>query len=122
MTWSRPFSVLLAPALLLALAVATLLSDSFGMASALRHRLFDSYRRHAARAAPASPVRVLELPVMDEDALVDMTRRLALQGARLVVFAAPMESGPSPQSLSAKLPPASDVARAALARTARTRS
>jgi len=116
MTWSRPFSVLLAPALLLALAVAALLSDGFGIASALQHRLFDSYQRHASRDAPASPVRVLELPVMDEDSLVDVTRRLARQGARLVVFTAPMESGPSPQSLSAKLPPGSDVARAALAR------
>ncbi len=52
---------------------------------------------------------------MDEDSLVDVTRRLALRGARLVVFTTPMEPGPSPQSLSAKLPPGSDVARAALA-------
>lgn len=116
MTWSRPLSVLLAPALLLALCVALLLSDGFGVPSALRHQLFDSYQRHAARDAPVSPVQVLELPALDEDSLVDVTRRLALQGARLVVFTAPMEPGPSPQSLSAKLPPASDVARAALAK------
>ncbi|HEX2760546.1 MAG TPA: CHASE2 domain-containing protein, partial [Rhizomicrobium sp.] len=116
MTWSRPLSVLLAPALVLVLAVAALLSDGFGAASALRHGLFDSYQRHAARDMPVSPVRVLELPVLDEDGLVDVTRRLALQGARLVVFTAPMEPGPSPQSLSAKLPPASDAARAALAK------
>ena len=116
MTWSRPLSVLLAPAMLLALTVAALVFDGFGMASALRHRLFDSYQRHAARTTPASPVRVLDLPSLDEDSLVDVTRRLALQGAALVVFSAPMEPGPSPQSLSAKLPPASDAARAALAK------
>lgn len=116
MTWSRPLSVLLAPALLLALAVAAILFDTFGLASALRYRLFDSYQRHVARTTPASPVRVLELPVLDEDSLVGVTRRLALQGASLVVFTAPMAPGPSPQSLSAKLPPASDAARAALAK------
>jgi adenylate cyclase len=107
---------LLTPALLLALAIAMLLFDGLGMASALREGLFDSYQRHAARDTPVSPVRVLELPALSEDSLVDVTRRLALQGAALVVFTAPMESGPSPQSLSAKLPPASDAARAALAK------
>ena len=116
MTWSRPLSVLLAPALLLALCVAVLLLDGFGIASALRHAMFDSYQRHVARDMPVSPVRVLELPALDEDSLVDVTRRLTLQGAALVVFTAPMEPGPSPQSLSAKLPPASHAARAALAK------
>ena len=85
-------------------------------ASSLRNQLFDSYQRHTARDTPVSPVRVLELPVLDEDSLVDVTRRLALQGAALVVFTAPMQPGPSPQSLSARLPPGSDAARAALAR------
>jgi adenylate cyclase len=108
--------VLLAPALLLALAIAALLLDGLGMASTLRHGLFDSYQRHAARDTPVSPVRVLELASLNEDSLVDVARRLALQGAALVVFTAPMEPGPSPQSLSAKLPPGSDAARAALAK------
>ena len=62
------------------------------------------------------PVRVLELPALDEDSLVAVTRTLAAQGARLVVFTAPLEPGPSPQSLAAELPPGSDAARAALAR------
>jgi adenylate cyclase len=42
-----------------------------------------------------------------------VTRLLA--GARLVVFTAPLQHGPSPQSLSAKLPPGDKAARAALA-------
>ena len=49
---------------------------------------------------------------MDEDSLTAVTRTLAGQGARLVVFTAPLEPGPSPQSLSAKLPAGSDAARA----------
>ena len=56
---------------------------------------------------------MLELPSQDEDTLVLATRALTQQGARLVVFTAPIEIGPSPQTLSARLPPGSDVARAA---------
>ncbi len=57
---------------------------------------------------PPVPVRVLELPAMDEDSLVRVTRILSAQGARLVLFTAPVETGASPQSLAAKLPPGSD--------------
>jgi adenylate cyclase len=118
MTWSRPLSVWLAPALVLALGVCIILFDGFGLPSALGNHLFDAYQRHAARpfADAAMPVRVLELPALDEDSLVRTARALTQQGARLVVFAAPMQPGPSPQSLAAKLPPGSDAARAALAR------
>ena len=41
------------------------------------------------RWAPA--VRALELPSLDEDSLVKVTRALVAQGARLVVLTAPME-------------------------------
>ncbi len=116
MTWSRPISVLLAPALLLALGVAVLLLDGFGIPSSLGNRLFDTYQRHTSREIAGLPVKVLDLPAMDEDSLVRVTRLLAQQGARLVVFTAPLEPGPSPQSLSAKLPPGNDAARTALAK------
>lgn len=117
MTWSRPISIWLAPALILALGVLVILSDGFGIQSALSNRLFDAFQRHAARApAAAQLVKVLDLPAMDEDSLTAVTRTLARQGARLVIFTAPMEPGPSPQSLSAKLPVGSDAARAALAK------
>ena len=117
MTWSRPISTWLAPALILALGIAVILSDGFGIQSALSNRLFDAYQRHAARA-PAAPtsVKVLDLPAMDEDSLTAVTRTLATQGARLVIFTAPLEPGPSPQSLAARLPVGSDAARAALAK------
>jgi adenylate cyclase len=115
MTWSRPISVLLAPALFLALGVAMLLLDGLSIPSVLSNRLFDAYQRHAAREASALPVKVLDLPAMDEDSLVKVTRLLAGQGARLVVFTAPLEPGPSPQSLSAKLPSGNNAGRAALA-------
>ena len=57
---------------------------------------------------------MLELPALDEDSLVKVTRALTIQGVRLVVFTAPVQSGPSPESLAARLPPGSDAARAAL--------
>ena len=117
MTWTKPISTWLAPALILALGVAIILTDAFGIQSALSNRLFDSYQRHAARTTPADrPVRILDLPAMDEDSLVAVTRTLTAQGVRLVVFTAPLEPGASPLSLSAKLPPGSDAARAALAK------
>jgi adenylate cyclase len=118
MTWSQPRSVWLAPALVLALGVCIVLFDGFGIPSALGNRLFDAYQRHTARsfADGATPVRVLELPALDEDSLVRTARALTQQGASLMVLATPMEPGPSPQSLAAKLPPGSDAARAALAR------
>lgn len=123
MAWSRPVSLWLAPVLLLAVGMFVILFDGLGLQSGLSNRLFDSYQRHAARTISdgtipgqgSVPVRVLELPSFDEDRLVDVTRSLSLQGARIIVFTAPVAFGPSPQSLSARLPPGSDAARAALA-------
>ena len=119
MTWSRPISIWLVPALLLGAGVFLILSGSFGIETDLSNRLFDAYQRHAARPFADSagmPVRVLELPSLDEDNLVKVTRTLSAQGVRMIVFTAPVETGPSPQSLAARLPPGSDAARAALAK------
>ena len=119
MTWSRPISLWLAPALLLAAGLFVILTDSFGIQARLSTRLFDAFQRHAARPftdVAGMPVRVLELPSLDEDSLVTVTRTLSAQGVRMIVFTAPVETGPSPQSLAARLPPGSDVARAALAK------
>src|ERR1700689_1731787 len=114
MTWSRPLSIWLMPALLLALGVLVILFDPFGIEGSLSNGLFDAYQRHAARPFDNSrKVRVLELPALDEDSLVKVTRLLAAQGVGLVVFTAPLQPGPSPQSLAAQLPPGSDAARAA---------
>ena len=118
-TWFGPIGLLLAPALLLALGVLVILFDGLRIESGLSNRLFDAYQRHAARPfadMAGMPVRVLELPSLDEDRLVEITRTLAGQGVRMLVFTAPVESGPSPQSLAARLPPDSDAARAALAK------
>jgi adenylate cyclase len=104
--------------LLLALGVFVILFDGLGLQSGLSNRLFDAYQRHAARPfadLDGAPVRVLELPSFDEDLLVQITRTLSSRGARMIVFTAPVQFGPSPQSLSARLPPGSEAARAALA-------
>ncbi len=117
MTWLRSVSLWLTPGLLLAAGLLVILSDGFGIQSGLSNRLFDAYQRHAARPGPpAMPVRVLELPALDEDRLVEITRILSGLGVRMLVVTAPMQTGASPQSLAAKLPPDSDVARAALAK------
>jgi adenylate cyclase len=119
MTWSRPLSLWLAPALLLALGVAAILTDSFGIETGVSDRLFDAYQRHAARPFAdhaGMQVWVLELPSLDEDSLVKAVRTLSAQGAAMIVLTAPMQQGPSPQSLAARLPPGSDAARAALAK------
>ncbi|HET7084054.1 MAG TPA: CHASE2 domain-containing protein [Rhizomicrobium sp.] len=113
------FGLWLAPVLLLVLGILVILFDGLGVASGLGNRLFDAYQRHAARPfadTDGMPVRVLELPAMDEDRLVDITRSLSTQGARMMVFTAPVEASASPQSLSARLPPGSDGVRAALAK------
>ena len=118
-TWFGPIGLLLAPALLLALGGLVILFDGLRIESGLSNRLFDAYQRHAARPfadMAGMPVRVLELPSLDEDRLVEVTRILTGQGVRMLVFTAPVESGPSPQSLAARLPPDSDAARAALAK------
>lgn len=116
MTWSRPLSLWLAPALVVALGTAAILTDGLGLASRISNTLFDTWQRHAPRPAMAEPVRVLELASQDEDSLVAAARQLAGRGASLVVFTAPLEPAPSPQGLIAKLPPGSDAAKAALAR------
>src|SRR5258708_38493710 len=100
-TWFGPIGLLLAPALLLALGVLVILFDGLRIESGLGNRLFDAYQRHAARPfadMTGMPVRVLELPSLDEDRLVEGTRTLTGQGVRMLVFTAPGESGPSPQS------------------------
>ncbi len=115
MTWSRPLGIWLAPALILALGLLTILFDPFGIEASLSNSLFDAYQRHTGRPIDdGGKVRVLELPTLDEDSLVRITRALTLQGVRLVVFTAPVQSGPSPESLEARLPPGSDAARVAL--------
>jgi adenylate cyclase len=115
MNWSRPLGIWLVPALIVALGLLTVLLDPFGIESSLGNGLFDAYQRHSARALESSlKVRVLELPALDEDSLVSVTRALTLGGVRLVIFTAPGQPGPSPQSLEARLPPGSDVARFAL--------
>ena len=80
-TWSRPLSIWLMPALLLVLGAAVILLDPLGIEAGLSNRLFDAYQRHAARPFDnARKVRVLELPALDEDSLVKVTR--AADGAR----------------------------------------
>jgi adenylate cyclase len=115
MTWSRPLSIWLMPALLLVLGAAVILLDPLGIEAGTSNRLFDAYQRHVARPFDNNhKVRVLELPALDEDSLVKVTRQLTAQGVGLIVFTAPIQSGPSPESLAARLPPGSDAARAAL--------
>ena len=117
MTWPRPISAWLAPALVLALGVIVILFDPFGLQSALSSRLFDAWQRHLpARYDAALRVEPLDLPSLDEDSLVRVSRAMAASGVKLVVLAAPMQTGASPQSLAARLPPGDDAARAALAR------
>jgi adenylate cyclase len=114
----RPISLWLAPALVLALGACLILFDPAGLASALGNREFDLYQSHAARTVTQKgpAVRVLELPSLDEDSLIQATRTLSAAGVRVVVFTAPVEMGPSPQTLAARLPPGSDAARAALSK------
>jgi len=117
MTWTRPLSVWLAPALVLALGVIVILFDAGGVESALSNRLFDSWQRHLPAHHGLSPrVEPLDLPSLDEDSLVRLARAMAVSGVKLMVLAAPLETGASPQSLAAKLPPDQALARAALAR------
>ena len=109
----------LAPALVVALGAAIILFDGLGLESGLSTSLFDAYQRHAARPFAdfaGMPVRVLELPSLDEDRLVDITRTLSVQGVGMIVLTAPLEASASPQSLTARLPPGSDAVRAVLDR------
>jgi len=117
-TWTRPLSIWLAPALILALGVAVILFDGLGIEGAASNLLFDAFQRHAARPFVDGrlAVRSLELPSLDEDTLVKVARILVAQGAKAIVLTAPMEGAASPQSMAARLPPGSDAARAALTR------
>ena len=111
-TWTRPLSVWLAPALILALGVAVILFDGLRIEGAASNLLFDAFQRHAPRlwVDERLAVRALELPSLDEDTLVKVTRTLAAQGAKAIVLTAPLEGAASPQSMAARLPPGSDAA------------
>src|SRR5579863_1949483 len=100
MPWVRASGAWLAPALLLAAGVFVIPFDGLGIQTALSNHLFDAYQRHAARPfadTAGMAVRVLELPALDEDRLVDAARLLSGQGVRMIVFTAPVATGPSPQ-------------------------
>jgi adenylate cyclase len=114
MTWTKPLSVWLAPALMLALAVFAILFDPFSIQSKISNGLFDAYQRHLPFAADTR-VQPLDLATTDEDTMTRTTRALAAAGAAAVVFTMPPDPGPSPAGLIARLPPGSDAARAALA-------
>jgi len=118
-TWFGAVGLWLAPALVVAVGMLVILFDGLGLETGLSIRLFDAYQRHAARPFAdfaGTPVRVLELPSLDEDRLVDIIRILSVQGAGLIVLTGPLEASASPQSLTARLPPGSDAVRAALAK------
>ena len=115
MRLSKPISLWLAPALILALGVLTVLFDPFSWESAMAGRLFDAWQRHLPLAAHTDPkVVALDLPRLDEDAMAAAVRTLAGAGARTIVLAAAPAREPSPARLIALLPPDSDAARAAL--------
>jgi adenylate cyclase len=111
MRLSKPISLWLAPALILALGVLVLLFDPFSWESALANRLFDSWQRHRPLAAHTAPrVVALDLPALDEETMAAAVRTLAQSGAKTVVLAAPPAPEPSPRRLIAKLPPDSKAA------------
>jgi adenylate cyclase len=117
MTWTRPLSVWLAPALVVALGVIVILFDPSGIQSTFSNSLFDSWQRHLPAHYDTSPrVEPLDLPALDEDSLVRVARAMAASDVKLIVLAAPLQPGASPQSLAAKLPPGDAAARAALAK------
>ena len=71
MTWSRPISVWLAPALVLALGALTILFDGLGLETRLSNRLFDAYQRHCRRPRRArTSAGRWTCRRMDEDSLV----------------------------------------------------
>jgi adenylate cyclase len=114
---SKPASLWLTPALIVALGVVVLLFDPMGWESGLANRLFDTWQRHlplAARAGPAPPVVALDLPALDEAAMARAVRTLAKAGVKTVVLAALPTPEPSPRQLITKLPPDATAARDAL--------
>src|ERR1700753_1744500 len=105
MDWSRPMGAWLAPLLLLAAAVFVILFDPFGMESALSAQLFDAYQRNFPGTYSESadtPVRALEIDPASlakggpwpwgEDKLAGLTASLYAAGAKLLVFAVPLET------------------------------
>lgn len=114
MPLSKPVSPWLLPALILALGVLGLLFPTSWQAR-LDGRLFDAWQRHLPLAAPAAPrIVALDLPALDEETMAHAVRALAGAGVQTVVLVAAPLPEPSPRELSAKLPPGSDAARAAL--------
>src|ERR1700722_5655807 len=97
MSFAKPDTGLIPPLLLLGLSAATLLFDPFGIASALRDRLFDAYDVTYAGASDAG----VELVTLDsgslarygrwpwpDQGLAALTR--AASGAGAIVFVAPL--------------------------------
>ena len=129
MDWSRPMGAWLAPLVLLGAAVFAILFDPFGMESALSARLFDVYQRNfpAVYSESTVPVRVLEVDSKslaqngpwpwNEEKLAGLTQSLSDAGARMLVFAVPLETVDSaPADILSRIPPgpAFDAAREAL--------
>ena len=118
----------LTPLLLLAAAVFAILFDPFGMESTLSARLFDTYQRNfPGSESAATPVRALEFDPESlakggpwpwgEEKLAGLTASLYAAGAKLLVFAIPLETRePGPADILAKVPPGPefDSARKAL--------
>ena len=97
MSFAKPDTGLIPPLLLLGLSAATLLFDPFGIASALRDRLFDAYDVTYAGPSDAG----VELVTLDsgslarygrwpwpDQGLAALTR--AASGAGAIVFVAPL--------------------------------
>jgi adenylate cyclase len=117
----------LAPLLLLAAAVFIIAFDPFGIESAVSARLFDSYQRnfpavYTPTDAPTggTPVRALELDPQSlakggpwpwsEEKLAGLTASLSAAGAKLAVFAIPLETEDGdPADILAKMPPGPDL-------------
>ncbi|MBN9588473.1 MAG: hypothetical protein BGN85_08405 [Alphaproteobacteria bacterium 64-11] len=115
MRLSKPVSLWLAPVLILALGVVTLLFNPFSWESALAGRLFDAWQRRLPLAAQSSPrVVALDMASLDEDAMVDIVCDMVRAHARTVVLAAGPTPEPSPRRLIQKLPPDDSAARDAL--------
>jgi adenylate cyclase len=120
----------LAPLLLLAAAVFVVLFDPFGIESAVSSRLFDAYQRSFPAIYSESteiPVRALQIDSQslasngpwpwDEEKLASLTASLYASGAKLLVFAVPLErvdAGPADILPKVSAGPGFDAARQAL--------
>jgi len=113
---SKPISLWLTPALIVALGTLVLLFDPMGWESGLAGRLFDTWQRHLPLATcEAPPVVALDLPALDENTMARAVHALSRAGVKTVVLTGAPAPEPSPRRLIAKLPPGSDAARNALA-------